>query len=291
MILSMTGYGKAICELPNKKIAIEIKSLNSKQLDLNTRLPLIYREKDLLIRNIVSSKLIRGKVDLSFFMESVSGDKVTQINSQLIEQYFNQLSPIANKFELGDKTDLLRIIMSLPDTVKTEQPELNEDEWPTIEASLMQAIEQLDGFRLREGQVLETEITQRIEIIQALLLQVKSTEKERIDKIRAKMNDALADIATRVQVDQNRFEQELIFYIEKLDITEEKVRLSTHLNYFLQTVKQNEPSGKKLGFITQEIGREINTMGSKANDYGLQHIVIQMKDELEKIKEQLLNIL
>jgi uncharacterized protein (TIGR00255 family) len=287
----MTGYGKAICELSNKKIIIEVKSLNSKQLDLNTRIPSMYREKELEMRNEISNQLVRGKVDLGFYVESSGSDKVTQINRQIIEEYYKQLQPIAQGLGLDDRTDFLRIIMPLPETVKTEQAELDESEWIHIRKTLFQSLEQLQKFRQQEGAMLEREISSRIANISDLLKQVEPLEKERIDKIRSRLRDSLEELAGKFQIDENRFEQELIFYLEKLDITEEKVRLTNHLTYFIETIADKEPSGKKLGFIAQEIGREINTLGSKANDAAIQRMVIQMKDELEKIKEQILNIL
>jgi uncharacterized protein (TIGR00255 family) len=291
MTYSMTGFGKAVCELPNKKVSIEIKSLNSKQLDLNTRIPGVYREKELLLRNEISTRLVRGKVDLSVFVESVVSDKVTQINRQAIEEYHRQLQPIAQTLGMETNTDMLRIIMSLPDTVKTEQAEVDENEWGLVMDAFNKAILNIEAFRLQEGAVLATEINQRIQNIRNLLAQVEPLEKERIIKIRARLHDSLQELAGKFQVDENRFEQELIFYLEKLDITEEKVRLTNHLDYFNETMGDKEPAGKKLGFITQEIGREINTLGSKANDAVIQRYVIQMKDELEKIKEQILNLL
>lgn len=291
MIHSMTGYGKAICQLPNKKINIEIKSLNSKQLDLNMRMPSLYREKEIELRNEVALRLVRGKVDLSFYVESATSDKVTQINRQVIEGYYHQLMPIAEGLNLTAGTDLLRIIMSLPETVKTEQAELDEQEWAAIRVAVNQALDQLQEFRQQEGDSLNREISMRIDNIYRYSQQVEPLEKERIEKIRTRLHENLAELAGKYSLDENRFEQELIFYLEKLDITEEKVRLANHISYFLETMAEAEPSGKKLGFIIQEIGREINTMGSKANDAGLQRIVIQMKDELEKIKEQILNVL
>lgn len=291
MIHSMTGYGKAICQLPNKKINIEIKSLNSKQLDLNMRMPSLYREKEIELRNEVALRLVRGKVDLSFYVESATSDKVTQINRQVIEGYYHQLMPIAEGLNLTAGTDLLRIIMSLPETVKTEQAELDEQEWAAIKVAVNQALDQLQMFRQQEGDSLNREISMRIDNIFNYSQQVEPLEKERIEKIRTRLHENLAELAGKYSLDENRFEQELIFYLEKLDITEEKVRLANHISYFLETMAEAEPSGKKLGFIIQEIGREINTMGSKANDAALQRIVIQMKDELEKIKEQILNVL
>ncbi|MGV8828675.1 MAG: YicC/YloC family endoribonuclease [Breznakibacter sp.] len=291
MIISMTGYGKAVCELPQKKITIEIKSLNSKQLDLNTRLPNIYREKELEIRNDINNKLFRGKVDVSFYIDSAVSEKQAQINTPVIETYYNQLLPLAQKFNQEDRTDFLRIILPLPDSIKVEQADLDETEWVKIKASLQDAIGQLIEFRTQEGAVLEADIRKRIKTIDGLLDEVTPFEKERIEKLRTRIRENLEDLIDKSKIDQNRLEQEFIFYIEKLDVTEEKVRLRNHLNYFIETMDQEEQPGKKLGFIAQEIGREINTLGSKANDANIQRIVIQMKDELEKIKEQMLNVL
>ena len=287
----MTGFGKATCELPGKKISIEIKSLNSKQLDVSMRLPNIYREKDLVLRNEIANKLGRGKVDVGFYIDFLGNEKNTSINAQVIENYFNQLSPIADKLGLNDKTDILRAIMPLPDTIKTEQAELDEEEWKKIAETFSEALNCLNEFRNQEGQSLKNDITSRIENIRSLSLQVEPYEKERIEKIRERILDQLNELKEKIKVDQNRFEQEMIFYLEKLDITEEKVRLANHLDYFLETIANEQMVGKKLGFITQEIGREINTLGSKANHSEVQKLVIQMKDELEKIKEQNLNIL
>lgn len=291
MIVSMTGYGKAVCELPQKKITIEIKSLNSKQLDLNTRLPNLYREKELEIRNDINNRLFRGKVDVSFYIDSAVSEKQAQINTPVIESYYNQLLPLAQKFNQEDRTDFLRIILPLPDSIKVEQADLDETEWVKIKASLQDAIQQLVAFRTQEGAVLEADIRKRIKTIDGLLNEVTPFEKERIEKLRTRIRENLEDLIDKSKIDENRLEQEFIFYIEKLDVTEEKVRLRNHLNYFIETMNQEEQPGKKLGFIAQEIGREINTLGSKANDANIQRIVIQMKDELEKIKEQMLNVL
>ncbi len=291
MIVSMTGYGKAVCELPQKKITIEIKSLNSKQLDLNTRLPNIYREKELEIRNDINNKLFRGKVDISFYIDSAVSEKQAQINTPVIETYYNQLLPLAQKFNQEERTDFLRIILTLPDSIKVEQADLDETEWVRIKASLQDAIDQLIVFRTQEGAVLEADIRKRIKTIDGLLNEVTPFEKERIEKLRTRIRENLEDLIDKSKIDENRLEQEFIFYIEKLDVTEEKVRLRNHLNYFIETMDIEEQPGKKLGFIAQEIGREINTLGSKANDANIQRIVIQMKDELEKIKEQMLNVL
>ena len=291
MIFSMTGYGKATCELPQKKINIEIRSLNSKQLDINTRIPGLYREKEIEIRNIISNRLFRGKVDVSFYVEAEVPDKVTKINTAIIESYYNQLKPVAEKLDIHDSTDFLKIIMPLPDTTKTEQTELDENEWRELSKSIEKALDDIVEFRKQEGNSLSEEITQRIKNISNLLDEVEPLEKNRIEKVKERLNEGLQMLTDKNNIDENRFEQELIYYLEKLDITEEKVRLANHLDYFLETMDTDKPVGKKLGFITQEIGREINTLGSKANDAALQRIVIRMKDELEKIKEQILNVL
>jgi len=291
MIQSMTGYGKAVCELPNKKISIEIKSLNSKQLDLNTRLPNLYREKEIEVRSLLGKQLSRGKIDLSFYVEAATSDKITKINSQVIKNYHNQLKTIADDLKLDTSTDFLKVIMPLPDTVKVELAELDEQEWKAIANTLQEAINDIIDFRTREGQALETDIKERIGIISNLLTDVPKYETQRIEKIKTRIRENLEELGQNNKIDENRFEQEIIFYLEKLDVTEEKVRLSNHLEYFLETIENKNAVGKKLGFITQEIGREINTLGSKANDADLQKIVIRMKDELEKIKEQILNVL
>jgi len=291
MIHSMTGFGKGVCELPNKKINIEIKSLNSKQLDLNTRLPNLYREKEIEIRNTVGKRLTRGKIDVSFYVESATSDKITKINQQVIKTYHDQLKQVSDELGLGENTDFLKVIMPLPDTVKIELAELNEEEWKSIAIAIDQAIDDITSFRLREGNALEADIRDRIATIDELLQAVPQYETQRVEKIRTRIKENLEELAVQTQVDENRFEQEIIFYLEKLDITEEKVRLANHLKYFIETMESSDIVGKKLGFITQEIGREINTLGSKANDADLQKIVIRMKDELEKIKEQILNIL
>ena len=291
MIFSMTGYGKATCTLPQKKVNIEIRSLNSKQLDINSRIPGLYREKEIEIRNKISRRLFRGKVDFSFFVEADTPDRVTKINQQIIESYFQQLKPVAQKLNIDQTSDFLRVIMPLPDTTKTEQAELDEQEWTELAKSIDSAIDDIITFREQEGEALYREVTQRINNIRKLLTEIEPHEKERIEKIKERVKDGLKAITDKNSIDENRFEQELIYYIEKLDITEEKVRLTNHLNYFIETLDSDKPVGKKLGFISQEIGREVNTLGSKANDAALQRIVIQMKDELEKIKEQILNVL
>ncbi|PRY87877.1 uncharacterized protein (TIGR00255 family) [Marinilabilia salmonicolor] len=290
MIKSMTGFGKSVCELPAKRITIEIKSLNSKQLDINTRIPNLYREKELSMRNIISQTLQRGKVDVTFYVESMIPDKIPQVNEEVISAYHNQLKSVADKLNIGDSTDYLRIIMPLPDTMKTMPAELDEEEWKAVSSSLSEAIEQLDNFRIQEGNSMQADVRERCENIATLLEQITPFETQRTEKIKNRIKENLSDFSNN-GADENRFEQELIYYLEKLDISEEKVRLKNHINYFYETMEEDGPVGKKLGFITQEMGREINTLGSKANDSDIQHIVVKMKDDLEKIKEQILNIL
>lgn len=291
MIKSMTGFGKSVCELPGKRITIELKSLNSKQLDVNTRIPSLYREKDLTIRNEISQKLHRGKIDVTFYVESMMPDKISQVNEDVISAYHQQLKGLSEKLGLADNTDFLRIIMPLPDTLKSPQAELEEEEWRAVNHSLIEAIDQLDNFRIQEGISMYKDVSERNESIKSLLGQINPFENQRTEKIRTRIMDSLSDMGNNGNIDENRFEQELIYYLEKLDISEEKVRLSNHLQYFEETLSEEGPVGKKLGFISQEMGREINTLGSKANDADIQRLVVRMKDDLEKIKEQILNIL
>lgn len=291
MIRSMTGYGKAECELSQKKITIEVKSLNSKQLDLNTRMPGVYREKDLEVRKEISDKLIRGKVDFSIYAESMGTESNAAINGPIVKNYYKQLSEISNELGIAVNKNALQIIMGLPEVVKTERDELDEEEWKTILNSIREALGTLDNFRVREGNSLRSDIMLNINVITSLLAQVGQYEQERTDRVKARILDGLKDFAGTESIDNNRLEQEMIFYLEKLDLNEEKVRLGNHCDYFLETLELDEPVGKKLGFIAQEIGREINTLGSKANHAEIQKLVIQMKDALEKIKEQLLNAL
>lgn len=291
MLLSMTGYGKALCEIGNKKLTIEIKSLNSKQLDLNTRLPGFYREKEIEVRNLISRRLERGKVDFSLYAEVTGSENNSVINTEIVKNYYQQLSKISNELGIGSKTELLQIIMRLPDVLKTEREELDEGEWKLILEGIEKSMDELNKFRAQEGKALEKDITERTQIILDLLKQVDPLEKQRIIKVRERLRQNLKELSENDEYDENRFEQELIFYIEKLDITEEKIRLANHCEYFINNLGNEENVGKKLGFITQEMGREINTLGSKANDSDMQKLVIKMKDELEKIKEQLLNVL
>ncbi len=279
----MTGYGKSIIDLPTKKITIEIKSLNSKNLDLNTRFPAIYREKEIEIRRKLAKELIRGKVDLSFFFETTAEESKTIINKSIVSHYVQQLQ------EISKESDTLSIAMRLPDVLKIEREELDESEWSVIEIAINEAINQLQKFRKDEGDVLKTDFVLRIEAIRTNLNNVINLDDDRLMAVRERLLKAISDL--KLTVDENRFEQELIYYLEKLDITEEKVRLDNHLNYFLEELNGEVSNGKKLAFISQEIGREINTIGSKANFAPMQKKVVQMKDELEKIKEQLLNVL
>ncbi len=282
----MTGYGKAVLELPEKKVTIEIRSLNSKTLDLNTRIPSFYREKELEIRNLISEKVQRGKVDFSMMVELNPAARNQNINAELIKSYMAEFKSITPNVTDGE---LLPVVMRLPDVISYTQDDLGEDEWNQIRATIIDAINALNQFRLDEGSVLEKYLTLNLTNILELLTQVVPFEKERIETIKERFSKRLEEV--KVEIDQNRFEQELIFYLEKLDITEEKVRLKNHCEYFLKELAGTESNGKKLGFISQEIGREINTLGSKSNHSEMQKIVVQMKDELEKIKEQSLNIL
>ena len=285
MIQSMTGYGKSVLQLPTKKISIEIKSLNSKNLDLNTRMPSLYREKELDIRKLIALKLERGKIDFSLFMEITGEETTTQVNQNVVRQYMKQLREVVGANDL----ELLQMAIRLPDAVTTERDDIDEEEWYQIEKEIENCLEEIHKYRLDEGKVLESEFDDRAHNISELLEQVIAMDPERIEGVRERLLKGVADL--KEKVDENRFEQELIYYIEKFDITEEKVRLKNHLDYFLKALKSDDSNGKKLGFITQEIGREINTIGSKSNYAPMQKLVVQMKDELEKIKEQLLNVL
>lgn len=285
MIQSMTGYGKSVIQLPTKKISIEIKSLNSKNLDLNTRMPSLYREKELDVRKLIATKLERGKIDFSLYMEITGEETSTQINKTVVKQYMKQLKEVVD----GDETELLKMAIRLPDAVTTERDEIDEDEWSQIEKEIDSSLEKIHEYRLDEGKSLESEFFDRIQNISDLLEQVIAMDPERIEGVRERLQKGVADL--KEKVDENRFEQELVYYIEKFDITEEKVRLKNHLDYFSKALKSDDSNGKKLGFIAQELGREINTIGSKSNYAPMQKLVVQMKDELEKIKEQLLNVL
>lgn len=285
MIQSMTGFGKSVVQLPSKKITVEIKSLNSKNLDLNARIPSQYREKELQLRNKISRELTRGKVDFSVYVEVTGEETTSVVNTAAVKKYMAQLREI---YPAGD-VDLLQMAVRMPDAFKTEREEIDEDEFKAIEGAVEEALKEINEFRSAEGKALEEELEQRAGNIQQLLQQVIAMDPERIAGVRERLQKGVAEL--KENVDENRFEQELIFYIEKFDITEEKVRLENHMNYFLETLSSADSNGKKLAFISQEMGREINTIGSKSNYAPMQQLVVQMKDELEKIKEQLLNVL
>ena len=286
MIQSMTGFGKSLLQLTHKKVIIEIKSLNSKAIDLNTRIAQAYKEKELVLRKLISDTLERGKIDFTLTIENTSETSSSTLNAPIVRGYIQQMQAITPD---APEVELLKMAVRMPDALTTPVEEVDEQEFAQIEEQLVVALKQLQDFRRSEGAILEKDFVLRIKNIQALLSQVETLDIERLAAIRNRMEKAIEEIKDRV--DENRFEQELIFYLEKLDITEEKVRLANHLNYFLTTLEEPQSNGRKLGFIAQEIGREINTLGSKANHAQMQQIVVLMKNELEKIKEQVLNIL
>lgn len=285
MIQSMTGFGKSLIQLPSKKITVEIKSLNSKTLDLNARIPGQYREKELQLRNTIAAALIRGKVDFSLYVEVTGEETTASVNPVVVKKYIQQLREIVP----GDETELLKIAVRMPDAMKTEREEINESEFASIEQAVEIALKEINSFRSDEGLALEKDLKQRIANIESLLENIIAMDPDRIAGVRERLRKGVADL--KENVDENRFEQELVFYIEKFDITEEKVRLDNHLSYFKETIDSSDSNGRKLAFISQEMGREINTIGSKSNYAPMQQLVVQMKDELEKIKEQLLNVL
>jgi uncharacterized protein (TIGR00255 family) len=285
MIQSMTGFGKSVIQLPSKKITVEIKSLNSKNLDLNARIPSQYREKELQLRNKISRALTRGKVDFSVYVEVTGEETSSAVNTAAVKKYMSQLREI----HPASDVELLQMAVRMPDAFKTEREEIDEDEFKAIEEAVEEALKEINDFRSAEGKALEEELEQRAGNIQELLKKVIEMDPERIAGVRERLHKGVAEL--KENVDENRFEQELIFYIEKFDITEEKVRLENHMDYFQKTLNSSDSNGKKLAFISQEMGREINTIGSKSNYAPMQQLVVQMKDELEKIKEQLLNVL
>lgn len=291
MMQSMTGYGRATCELEDKIITIEIKSLNSKQIDIYSRLPNLYKEKDLDIRNLLSQELKRGKVEISITYENTDVSGFSQINIPAVEEYYQRLHEISQKLGVHDKEPLLQTVMRFPDTLKMEKEDLKESDWMKIKSQIKAAVDSINKFRNQEGKALEKDILQRVENIETLLSEITPFEADRIAHIRQKISSNLTELIDKHKVDENRFEQELVYYLEKIDITEEKVRLKNHCIFFKEEVNSSDAIGKKLGFISQEIGREINTIGSKANHSEIQKTVVQMKDELEKIKEQLMNVL
>jgi uncharacterized protein (TIGR00255 family) len=282
----MTGFGKATLQLPTKKITVEIKSLNSKGLDLNTRMPSVFREMELGLRNQISSRLERGKIDFSLYVEITGEETSSKINLPIVRGYINQMKAVIPN---ADETELMKMAVRMPDALKTERDEIDENEWKKIQTVIDEALENIAQFRKDEGVSLEREFLHRIANIMTLMNNAVSYDAERVETVKTRLRNALDEL--KENVDENRFEQELIFYLEKYDITEEKVRLENHLNYFIETIAGTEANGRKLGFITQEMGREINTMGSKSNHTEMQKLVVMMKDELEKIKEQVLNVL
>lgn len=291
MLFSMTGFGKATCNYKNKKIVIEIKSLNSKQLDISTRIVGLYREKDIEIRNLIAQNLERGKIDLSLYIEDNNSQSTTFLNQNIISNYKNQIEDTCKTLNIKVPDNLIEIILRLPDSLKTESTILEEEEWLTVVELLNNAFSQIKMFRSQEGLSLQNMFISKISNIRHLLEEVELYEKERVEKIRARLEENLKSIEDKISIDRNRLEQEMIYYIEKLDVNEEKVRLRNHLNYFIETMEKEEAPGKKLGFIAQEMGREINTLGSKSNHSEMQILVVKMKDELEQIKEQVLNVL
>lgn len=286
MIQSMTGFGKASLQLPTKKITVEVKSLNSKGLDLNVRMPSVYREMELGLRTLISTKLERGKIDFAIYVESTAEQTSTKVNVPVVKYYIAQLKEVNPD---ADETELMKMAVRMPDTLKTEREEIDEDDWDQIQVIIDEALQNILNFRKDEGESLEKEFNLRIGNIRQLMNDTLALDPERVQAIKDRLQTAISEL--QVNVDENRFEQELIYYLEKLDITEEKVRLGNHLDYFIETLNGFEANGRKLGFITQEMGREINTMGSKSNHAQMQKLVVMMKDELEKIKEQVLNVL
>ena len=291
MIQSMTGYGKATVTFGDKKINVEIKSLNSKAMDLSTRIAPLYREKEMEIRNMITKAVERGKVDFSIWIEKDAASSATPINASLVENYFNQIKAISKSTNIPLPEDWFYTLLRMPDVLtKVDIQELDDEEWHATRKGIEGAIQQLIDFRTQEGAALEKKFNEKVDNIEKLLKSIEPYEAERVVKIRERITDALEKTIS-VDYDKNRLEQELIYYIEKLDINEEKQRLANHLNYFRETMSNGHGQGKKLGFIAQEMGREINTTGSKSNNAEMQNIVVQMKDELEQIKEQVLNVM
>lgn len=291
MIQSMTGYGKSVVTYNGKKINVEVKSLNSKALDLSTRIAPLYREKEMEIRQIITAKLLRGKVDFAIWIDKDASVDAAPINTALVANYYQQISDIAAKTGIPVPADWFTLLLRMPDvTTRTETECLTDEEWAVARAAVEEAVDKLVDFRKQEGAALQKKFTEKIDNIEQLLHSIEPWEKARVEKIRARIVDGLKSIPD-VEYDKNRLEQELIYYIEKLDISEEKQRLANHLKYFRETLQEPSGQGKKLGFIAQEMGREINTTGSKSNQAEMQNIVVKMKDELEQIKEQVLNAL
>jgi len=291
MIKSMTGFGKTKLQTNNKVLNLEIRTLNSKQLDLNLRTPYLYREKELEVRALLGKKLVRGKIDFSINIEQSSVDSVPEINQLLAKNYYDQMKEIGKELDIDTPSNPFSILMSMPDILTSSKEKLVKEEWDDIVIGIKETINGVIEFRSQEGAKLQSDLVERVHTIQELLIKVEPFEKERVPRIKERILNNLNNFLEDVSKSKDRLEQEMIFYMEKLDITEEKVRLAQHCEYFLEIISTEENIGKKLGFITQEIGREINTLGSKANDADIQRLVVLMKDELEKIKEQLFNIL
>jgi uncharacterized protein (TIGR00255 family) len=290
MIKSMTGFGKKDAEFPGKKVTVEIRSLNSKQLDLNLKVSGVYREKEFELRSLVTKEICRGKVDFSIYMDYSHDDRDPIINKDVFAAYLKQMNQLAKDNGIKMKNEpVLQTILRLPDVLKAEKQELTDGEWQAVYAAVLEAINQFNSFRVQEGEALRVDLTARVDAIAHKLAAIEPFEKERIETVKNRLKEAVSELQS--QPDPDRFQQELIFYIEKLDVNEEKVRLSNHLKYFISTMNEEENAGRKLGFIAQEMGREINTLGSKANHAAIQKLVVEMKDELEKIKEQVLNVL
>lgn len=292
MIKSMTGFGKATADYGTKKVIVEVKSLNSKQLDINLRTPSLYKEKDIEIRNMIKNVLERGKVDMYIYFDNAEEEKGVAVNQAVVKQYYNQMNEVASSLGIEiDKGELLQTVMRFPDTMQVKMDELDEEAWNALRSAIEKALSDVDQFRVQEGKVLIADILKRVDLIKSLSAEVPRFEKQRVVTIKQRLQDKMKEWGEIKNIDENRLEQEIIYYLEKLDITEEKVRLANHCKYFIETVEKEIAPGRKLGFIAQEIGREINTMGSKANDHDIQKLVVRMKDELEKIKEQSLNVL
>ena len=290
MFISMTGFGKAVSEFANKKITIEIRSLNSKTTDINTRLPGLYREREMDLRNIITKRLVRGKIDLLIYSEINGTESTSRINKGVVKSYYQQIQELAGELDFSD-SDLLATIMRLPETLDTNKEELSKEEWAALVDAVNIALDQIIDFRTQEGEALYKDILKSVNAIQELIPEIEKYENERVERVKKQIRENLSSISEENKVDKNRFEQELIYYIEKFDINEEKVRLQNHCSYFIETAGDEGAVGKKLNFIAQEMGREINTLGSKANHHQIQKIVILMKEQLEQIKEQLLNVI
>jgi uncharacterized protein (TIGR00255 family) len=286
----MTGYGKSTAEIPNKKIIVEIRSLNSKQFDLSVRIPFVYKEKEIILRNSLSRRLERGKIDLTITVEQLVKDVSSRIDHHVMAQYYEEIKDIAAELQIEEPKEWFLVLFRLPDVMKPDVEEIDDEEWEAIEAAVDNAVDEVIAFRKQEGEMLGSVLREKIENIRLLLDKVAPYEAERIERVKLRLYEGLKSLEG-IEYDKNRFEQELIYYIEKLDISEEKERLANHLDYFVETLDNEQSQGRKLGFIAQEIGREINTMGAKSNHSEIQRLVVQMKDELEQIKEQVLNVL